>query len=453
MEQYAEAKQRWKHISPLKLLALGFAAIILLGALLLMMPCSNRSGQGIPFLNALFTATSATCVTGLVVYDTYTQFTTFGQLVIMLLIQTGGLGFMTLAVLFALVTRKRIGLKERTFLMESVASLQLGGVVRLAKRILMVTFMVEGLGVLLLAIRFVPMFGVGTGLWYALFHAVSAFCNAGFDLMGRYEPYTSLVPFVGDALVILTISGLILIGGMGFLVWDDIWEHGWRVRRYRLHTKIVLLGSVLLVSVPYLLFLIIEQDGALVGLGTGERHLAALFSAVTPRTAGFNSVDTAQLTQGGALLTMLLMLVGGSSGSTAGGMKITTVAVLLLTVRAYVRQDRDVEAFGRRLEDDATRHASAASTMYLVGAVALCFLLTTQSGLSITDTLFEALSALGTVGMSRGITRQMNGLCRVGLILGMYMGRVGSLSVAMALIQRGGRTGNLRRPVEKIVLG
>lgn len=179
MEQYAEAKQSMKHISPLKLLALGFAAIHSAGTLLLMMPCSNRSGQGIPFLNALFTATSATCVTGLVVYDTYTQFTTFGQLVIMLLIQTGGLGFMTLAVLFALITRKRIGLKERTFLMESVASLQLGGVVRLAKRILMVTFMVEGLGVLLLAIRFVPMFGVGTGLWYALFHAVSAFCNAG----------------------------------------------------------------------------------------------------------------------------------------------------------------------------------------------------------------------------------------------------------------------------------
>lgn len=452
MEKYAEAKPSWKRLSPLKLLAAGFAAIILLGALLLMMPCCNRSGQGIPFLDALFTATSATCVTGLVVYDTYTQFTTLGQLVIMLLIQTGGLGFMTLAVLFALVTRKRIGLKERAFLMESVASLQLGGVVRLAKRILTVTFLAEGLGMLLLAIRFVPLYGPSTGLWYALFHAVSAFCNAGFDLMGCYAPYTSLVPFAGDALVILTISGLILIGGLGFLVWDDIWEHGWRVRKYRLHTKIVLLGSALLVSVPYVAFLAVEGEGALAGMEAGERHLAALFSAVTPRTAGFNSVDTAQLTQGGALLTMALMLVGGSSGSTAGGLKITTTAVLLLTARAYVRRDRDVEVFGRRLEDDAARRASAAATLYLVGAGALCFLLTTQSGLSITDTLFEALSAVGTVGMSRGITRQMNGLCRVGLILGMYVGRVGSLSVAMALIERG-RAGALRRPVEKIILG
>ena len=439
-------------LSALKLLALGFAAIILLGALALMLPVCNRSAGSVSFVDALFTAASVTCVTGLVVFDTYTQFTALGQLVILLLIQTGGLGFMTLAVLFSLVMRKRIGLKERAFLMESVSSMQLGGVVRFARRILTVTFLAEGLGALLLAVRFVPLYGFATGAWYAIFHAVSAFCNAGFDLMGRYAPYTSLVPFAGDALVILTVSFLILLGGLGFIVWDDVAQNRFHFRRYHLHTKIVLAASALLVALPYLAFLCIEGQGAFAGMEPGKRHLAALFSAITPRTAGFNSVDTAALSEGGAFLTMLLMFVGGSPGSTAGGVKLTTVAVLLLSAWAYARRDRDIEAFGRRLEDGAVRRASSAATLYLLGALALCFLLSTQQRLPLTDTMFEALSALGTVGMTRGITRELGALSRLGLIVGMYVGRVGSLSVAMAFVERG-RVDRLRKPVEKIILG
>lgn len=445
-------RRRLFQLSALKLLALGFAVIILLGALMLMLPVCNRPGRSIGFGDALFTATSATCVTGLVVVDTYTQFSGLGQLIILLLIQTGGLGFMTLAVLFSLVLRKRIGLKERAFLMESMSTMQLGGVVRFARRILLITFAVEGLGALLLAIRFVPMYGLATGVWYAIFHAVSAFCNAGFDLMGRYAPYASLVPFAGDALVILTVSGLILIGGLGFIVWDDIVEKRLHFRSYHLHTKIVLIASAVLVVGAYLGFLCIENENAFQGMELGEKHLAALFSAITPRTAGFNSVDTAALSEGGAFLTMMLMFVGGSPGSTAGGVKLTTAAVMILSALAYARRNQDIEVFGRRLEDGAVRRASSAATLYLLGAIGLCLLISIQNTMTLTDTLFEALSAVGTVGMTRGITRDLNTLSRVGVILGMYVGRVGSLSVAMAFVERG-RVGRVRRPAEKIILG
>ncbi|MEG2709873.1 MAG: potassium transporter TrkG [Clostridia bacterium] len=442
---------RWRP-NALQTLALGFALIIVCGALILMLPVSNKGGGTISFLDALFTATSATCVTGLIVFDTYTQFTGFGQLVIILLIQTGGLGFMTVAVMFAMVLKKRIGLKERSFLMEAVSSLQLGGVVRFARHILIGTAAIELTGALLLSIRFVPQFGWAQGIWFSVFHAISAFCNAGFDLIGVIEPYTSLTPYAADALVNLVIMGLIVVGGIGFIVWEDVSSKKFKLREYKLHTKIVLISTVILTLGSAIAFLLLEKDGVFAGMGPGERVLAALFQAVTPRTAGFNTVDTGKLTEASAFLTTLNMLVGASPGSTAGGVKITTVAVLVLAAVNYARRREDVNLFGRRLEDGVVKRACCASTMYLACALTGSFILMVQQGVSLTDASFEAFSALGTVGMTRGITRSLTPVSKSAVALLMYIGRVGSLSVAMAFVERS-RAKSLRNPAEKIVIG
>ncbi|MFH0993226.1 MAG: potassium transporter TrkG, partial [bacterium] len=337
-------------LNALQTLALGFAIIIIIGTMLLMLPLANKSGTTISFLNALFTSTSATCVTGLVVFDTYTQFTLFGQIVILILIQIGGLGFMTVAVMFALVLRKRIGLKERSTLMESTNSMQIGGVVRLAKRILIGTAIFELIGAALLCIRFVPMFGFSKGVWYAVFHSISAFCNAGFDLMGTITPYASLTPFVSDVLVNVVVMTLIVIGGLGFIVWNDILEHKFHVSQFRLHTKIMIVATFTLIILSAGLFLIFEGNAAFAGMNGGESVLAALFSAITPRTAGFNTVALTSLSEAGSGLTMVLMLIGAGPGSTAGGIKLTTMVVILLAVVAHVRGREDINVFGRRLE-------------------------------------------------------------------------------------------------------
>ena len=344
-------------LSAAQTLALGFALIIVTGALLLTLPISSKNGQPIGFLDALFTATSATCVTGLVVFDTYLQFTLFGQIVILTLIQIGGLGFMTFAILFSMVLRKRIGLRERAFLMEAVSADRLSGVVRLARRVLLGTLVVEGTGAVLLSLRFCSMLGFGRGIWYGIFHAVSAFCNAGFDLFGYQAPYQSLVGFESDPLVLLTIAGLIIVGGIGFVVWEDVAVHRLDLRRYTLHTKVVLFTTAFLLAGSTALFYILEAEASFAGMSVPQRLLAAFFQAVTPRTAGFNAVDLTQLSESGALLTMLLMLVGASPGSTGGGMKLTTVAVMVMAVSAHLRRRSDVDLFSRRVEPETVRKA------------------------------------------------------------------------------------------------
>ena len=419
---------------------------------MLMLPISSKDGQPIGFLDALFTATSATCVTGLVVFDTYLQFTLFGQIVILTLIQIGGLGFMTFAILFSMVLRKKIGLRERAFLMEAVSADRLAGVVRLARRVLFGTLLIEGTGALLLSLRFCPMLGLERGVWYGVFHAVSAFCNAGFDLFGYQAPYQSLVGFESDPLVLLTIAGLIVVGGIGFVVWDDVVEHRLNIRRYTLHAKAVLFGTAMLLAGSTVLFYILEADASFAGMTAPQRLLAAFFQAVTPRTAGFNAVDLTQLSEGGALLTMLLMLVGAAPGSTGGGMKLTTVAVLMMAVSAHLRRRNDVDLFSRRIDPETVRKAFCNCTFYLSLMLSVSFvILAVQQEMLMKDVFFECISAIGTVGLSTGITRDLLPLSKALVLLLMYVGRVGSVTVFIAVSRK--KTSKLRYPVEHIIIG
>ena len=439
-------------LNALQTLALGFATIILIGSVLLMLPISNKSGTFIPYLNALFTAASATCVTGLVVYDTFSQFSGFGQGVILLLIQIGGLGFMTIAVMFSLFIGKKIGLKERLNLMEAFNSMQIGGIVRLAKRILLITAAFELTGAALLAIRFIPQFGIGQGIWFSLFHAISAFCNAGFDLMGILAPYSSLTYYVNDVLVNVVILILVVVGGIGFIVWGDVFEHKLHVRRYRLHTKIVLTATFSLIVIATLFFAISEWNQGYQLLAPGSKILAATFSAITPRTAGFSTTHIQSLSQPGFTLTMVLMMIGAGSGSTAGGIKVSTFAVILLSILSYIKGRGDINCFHRRVDPETVKKAFNSMMLYSLIALTGYFLLLMSQSFLLHDVLFESLSALGTVGLSTGITENLNAFSRIIVILLMYTGRVGSMSIAMAFIEKK-PPAIMRNPVEKVLIG
>jgi len=441
-------KRKFSHT---QVIALGFAILILCGTGLLMLPFSSRSGESAPFLTALFTATSASCVTGLAVVDTYTQWSTFGQWVLLVLIQIGGLGFMTIATGFALLLHRRISQRDREVLGESISALQTGGIVRLARFIIGTTFMLEALGAVLLSLRFVPMFG-WEGLRMAVFTSVSAFCNAGFDLMGKIMPYSSLAHFQSDPLVILTVSALILAGGLGFLVWDDIRRHRHHLRRYRLHSKIVLTVSVFLLLIPTVAFYFLERNATGAGLSVGVQWLNAFFDAVTPRTAGFNAVDTAALTPASKLLTMMLMFIGGCPGSTAGGIKVTTFMILMLYAFSYARPSGKTSFFGRQVEDTSLAKAASVFFTNLMLAILAALILSALQEIQLTDVLFETFSAIGTVGMTTGITRDLNTPSRVILIVLMYCGRVGSLSFAAALSARRAPS-FVKEPTEPVIIG
>ena len=444
-------RQQRRQLDPIRITALGFAVMILLGALLLLLPAANKDGTTVPFVNALFTATSATCVTGLIVYDTYTQFTLFGQAVILTLIQIGGLGFMTVGTLLMLVTHRHIGLAGRNLLTESVSAFQIGGIVRLVRRIIIGTAIIETIGAAMLAIRFCPLLGVKTGLYYAFFHSISAFCNAGFDIMGRFTSYTSLTPFRGDVIVNLTIAALIVIGGIGFVVWDDLREHKLRWRKYRLHTKIVITATISLIVGGAIAFFLLERTRTLSGLPVGQQILASIFQSVSPRTAGFNTVEMGELSEGGSALTMLLMFIGASPGSTGGGLKTTTLATIIMTTVAYIRGTSDVNIFRRRLPTDTVRRAFSFTTIYLALILFGIFALTAAQPLPLKDVAFEVFSALGTVGLTTGITRALGTFSRIIITLLMYIGRVGSLTLIFAVLRSD--DAGLRNPEEKIIIG
>lgn len=424
------------------------------GALLLSLPAASREGR-LPLLDALFTATSATCVTGLVLHDTYTQFSLFGQIVILSLIQIGGLGFMTIATLFLMMAGRRIGLAERGILAETVSAYHVGGIVRLVRRILLWVGIFELSGAVLLFIRFAPQMGAATGAYYAIFHSISAFCNAGFDLMGSITPYTSLIPYRNDAIVNLTIMALIVIGGLGFVVWDDVIDNKLHFSRYRLHSKVVLVSSFALVIIGTGMFYLMEKNHSLAGMPVGEKLLASLFQSVAPRTAGFNTVDMGTLSEGGSVFTMLLMLIGASPGSTGGGLKTTTIVIILLSTVSYLKVSDDINVFGRRLDDDALKRAYCSATIYVMLVIAGIFLLIAAQGLPLKDISFEVISAIGTVGLSSGITRELNSLSRVIVMILMYSGRVGILTLFMTIAARLGVTqaSALRNPQEKIIIG
>ncbi|ABR49439.1 potassium uptake protein, TrkH family [Alkaliphilus metalliredigens QYMF] len=436
-----------------KLSAIGFLIIILVGAILLSLPIASRSGDGTPFLNALFTATSATGVTGLVVYDTYSHFSIFGQSVILVLIQIGGLGFMIIATMFLLLLRKKIGIRERSFLQESVNTIHIGGVVRLVKHILVGTLIFEAIGAIILAIKFSREMGIKPGIFNGIFHSVSAFNNAGFDLMGRYEAYSSLTRYSGDAVINITIMTLVVVGGIGFIVWEDIYKNKYKFKKYQLHSKIVLFTTALLIFGSAIAFYVFERNNLLVDTGVKESVLSSLFQAITPRTAGFNTIDTAALSEGSKLLTMMLMIIGGSSGSTAGGIKTTTFIITILSVISLVRHSEDLNIFGRRLEDSVLKRAYSIITMYIIGAcVGMLLISLIQPGLALSDITFEVLSATGTVGLSTGITRDLNVLSRLIITVLMFCGRIGSLAVLMAVVESKNSV-LVKNPLEKIVIG
>ena len=424
-------------LSSVQIIALGFFIMILTGTALLTLPWATRVPGGASWSDALFTATSASCVTGLVMQDTGTYWSTFGQMVILCLIQIGGLGFMTIATLFLLLLRRRMGLRQREVVVEGISYNQLGGFAPFIRRVFWGTLLIEGLGAVLLSVRFAGEMGLGRGIYYGVWHSVSAFCNAGFDLMGPYSgPYSSFTAYAGDPLVSLTICALILVGGLGFLVWDDLVRNKLRWRRYRLQTKVVLTVTAALTLGGGALFFLLERENLGAGRPLGEQILSALFDAVTPRTAGFNSTDTAALSPGSLLLTIIFMFIGGSPGSTAGGVKTTTVFVVLLHALSGVRRERSANAFGRSIGDGALKKATSVLYTNLLLALAGALLISAVQAMPLTDVLFETFSAIGTAGMTTGITRDLLPLSQAVIIFLMYCGRVGSISFAVALLEK-----------------
>lgn len=441
-----------KRLTKTQALALGFFVIIMLGALLLMLPISSKDGQFTSFIDALFTSTSATCVTGLVVADTFSKWTLFGQLVILAEIQIGGLGFMTIGVGFAIVLNHRIGLWTRGTLQESVNIDKLGGIVKLVREVINGTILIEGVAAIILTICFLRDFPLGTAIYYGIFHSVSAFCNAGFDLMGCIEPYGSFVPYNGNYVICIVLMLLIIIGGIGFFVWDDLYKNQFHVKRYRLQTKMVLFMTAILIFGGALLFFLLEKDSrAYEGLTTGQKVLAAFFNSVTARTAGFNSTDTGLLRPASQLLTMILMFVGGSPGSTAGGIKTTTLAVIILAVISSLRRT-NMNIFRRRIEDEIVRKATVVLSLNLFLVIIAVFVIVINQNLPSLAVAFEVISAVGTVGMSMGITRSLSVFSKFIIILLMYFGRVGSMTFALSFLAKKKPT-NIKYPVEKVNVG
>ena len=437
-----------KRLSSSQIIILGFAGTILLGSILLTLPFSTRDGHGALFSDALFTATSAVCVTGLVVQDTATYWSTFGQAVIIALIQIGGMGVVTVAIAISAFSGKQISLKQRSTMQEAISAHKVGGIVRLTGFIIKMTIIFELLGAVIMAPTFCKEFGVLKGIWYAVFHSISAFCNAGFDLMGAKTPYSSLTYFVDNPVINFVIMSLIIIGGIGFMTWDDIKVNKHHVRKYRMQSKVILITTVLLISLPALYFFLFEFGDK----PMGERIWSSLFQSVTPRTAGFNTADLTQISETGTAITIMLMLIGGSPGSTAGGMKTTTLAVLFSTAISVFRRREHTHFFGRRVNDDAIRNAATLLMMYVILFLTGGFLISHIESLPLLTCLYETASAIGTVGLTLGITPNLGIASQIILIVLMYIGRVGGLTLIFSALS--GNQGNTARlPQEKITVG
>ena len=437
---------RMKKLNSFQIIILGFAAVILAGALLLSLPVSSRTGTVTSFPDCLFTATSAVCVTGLIVHDTATHWSQFGQVVLLLLIQVGGIGVVTVAASFAMISGRKISLMQRSTMQEAMAAQKVGGVVRLMLFILRITFAIELLGAALLAPVFCRDFGVH-GVWMALFHSVSAFCNAGFDLMGETAQFSSLTHYAATPLLCIIIMLLIISGGLGFLTWDDICTHKLRLRRYRMQSKVIFSTTLLLILLPAAYFFWFE----FASLPLGTRLWGSLFQSVTARTAGFNTLDLSRMSETGQGVMILLMLTGGAPGSTAGGMKVTTLAVLLSTALGVIRRRAHTHFFGRRVEEQTVRTAAAILTLYLTLFLGGGGLISRVEGLPLTACLFESASALGTAGLTLGLTTQLGRLSQGILILLMYCGRVGALTLVFAALSS--KASPARLPSETMMVG
>lgn len=428
-------KKRPKSLSAMKIIAIAFAGIILLGAALLTLPAASRSGVSCGFRPALFTATSATCVTGLVLYDTFTQWSGFGQTVIICLIQIGGLGFMSAATLFVFLLRKRIGLKQRLVMAQALSVSDMDGIVRLQKTVLLGSFAVEGIGTLILFFRFLPEFGPVQALKWGVFHSISAFCNAGFDIFGSITPGASLMEFQSDPIVLLTLGALVVIGGLGFLVWQDLWQHR-RFRKCSVYTRLVLITTAVLLVLGWIVICILEWNNpnTLGSMPLGDKLLNGLFQSITLRTAGFVAIDQALLTEGGKAASMVLMLIGGSSGSTAGGLKTVTFIVLILFMAARARGRSSVCVFQRTIPQSQVLDAMTIAFIMIVLAVFGGIFISATSPVGFTDALYEAISALATVGLTAGVTGKLSVPGQLLMILYMYFGRVGVLTISMGFL-------------------
>lgn len=436
-----------KHFSSSQIIIFGFAGAIILGTVLLMLPISSASGNMTPFSDALFTSTSAVCVTGLVIHDTATHWSMFGQFVILLMIQIGGLGIVTLSVAMAMLAGRKIGLMQRSTLQNAISAPKVGGIVKLTGFILKTTFLIELIGAILLSTVFCRECGV-KGIWLGIFHSVSAFCNAGFDLMGTKAPFSSLTSYSAQPLINAVIMLLIIIGGIGFLVWEDVKTNKHHIKKYRMQTKVVLSATLFLIMLPAIYFYFAEFNE----LPLNERILNSMFQSVTPRTAGFNTADLTKISGIGQVITIILMLIGGSPGSTAGGMKTTTVAVLIFSAISVFRKKDDVECFGRRIADATLKNAAAILLMYLLLFLMGGLIISGVENLPLMDCLFESASAIGTVGLTLGITPTLGTASRIVLMGLMFFGRVGGLTLIFAALSN--KQHNIsKKPQERITVG
>lgn len=448
--RYLKGKFRMIELNPPRVLALGFAGLILLGAILLNLPIATKTGESIGFINSLFTSASAVCVTGLVVVNTGEYWSLFGQIIIICLIQMGGLGFMTMATLVALILGKKITLKERLVIKEQLNQESMSGLVKLTKYVIFSTLSIEGIGAVLLSIRFIPIYGFVKGLWFGIFHSISAFCNAGFDITGN-----SIVPFVGDIIINLTISFLIIIGGLGFSVYIDITRNK-KFKRLSLHSKLVVMISIVLIVVGMILVYIIEWNnpGTLKYLSGEEKVVASFFQSVVPRTAGFNSIDISKIKDTSAFIMIILMFIGGSPGSTAGGIKTTTFGAIVLTTLTVIKGNKDIEAYKKTIPHEIIYRSLAIATVGLFLVIVVSMLLTITEDATFLDLLFETTSAFGTVGLTRGVTPNLSTFGKIIITLTMYSGRVGPLTMAFAFakIQKT-RGANYKYSEENILVG
>lgn len=445
---YLKRKALEFQLNPPAVLAVGFLSLIIIGTILLNLPIASKSGESIGLIDALFTASSAVCVTGLIVVNTAEHWSLFGQVIIIILIQMGGLGIMTMATSVALIMGKKIRLKERLIIKEQLNQETMGGLVKLTKYVIAVTLAIEMIGAFLLSFKFIPIYGIVKGIWYSVFHSISAFCNAGFDILGN-----SIAPFVGDVWINMIISVLIILGGLGFAVYIDVYNKR-KFKDLNLHSKFVLSITGILLLVGTVLLFLIEYDNVftLKELSLQDKVLASFFQSTITRTAGFNSIDISAIKDTSAFLMIMLMFIGGSPGSTAGGIKTTTFGTLILTTISTVKGDKDVGVFNRRIGDDVINKSLAIIIIGLTWILVVSFILTITEKAAFLDVVFETTSAFATVGVTRGITPSLSIVGKLLITLTMYIGRVGALTMAFALGHRR-KTKSFREAEGHIIVG
>lgn len=443
-----QSGKRHYKLSGAQTILLGFVLLILAGAFLLMLPISSRSGEWTSVTDALFTATSASCVTGLVLYDTWSHWSLFGQFIILALIQVGGMGVVTMTTVLSKLVGKKLGLQARTTMQEAVSAPNLGEIMKYTRFIFLGCIIFEALGAVAMSPVFISEYGLLKGIWLSVFTSISAFCNAGFDLNGSHGEFSSMMPYMDNPVIVITLVLLILTGGLGFLTWMDIRKHGLKFYKYSTQSKVIIVMEVILVLVP-MIYLWFGEYG---DLPANQRFLASLFQSVTPRTAGFNTTDYNNFSGTGVVMTVILMLIGGAPGSTAGGMKITTITILFLTMLAFFKREKSPAVFKRRITTEAMYGAVAVFMLDIMLTVLGSMSIAKIEQTAFLKALFESASAVGTVGLSMGITPALHTASKYILIILMYTGRVGGLTLVFAAVSRKS-TGNRQYPADNIAVG